>query len=347
MTRLALLIPLCLAAPALAQTDLPYHQQQRLVVIVNVPDDLKGVRPNGSEFSVLERGVYRFDALDRSQAVQTAANLQDGTGPFVRHGRTLRGTIRRLSGLGAPRAATVDLRLGDATFGRENVIDRAELGVRLRVRLDPMTTTAVRYAGAVARSGSFVPGTLRNVVTLPPQPGSIEVWHVKLTLEDHLPRRRPLEDFPTTIQARARPTPQGPIEAGPFGFRLTRDELNEVGAVGYDVQARFPMVEETDPYGHYVSRPYPAQLVVREDGRVWIRLTWGLNGRYHSWRHHCTAVLEPETYERLVRDGSVTVAATARYHFDDETQRLDLESPAQLELVVPPTPGLTAAVQPN
>jgi hypothetical protein len=347
-----LLGALCLGSPALADDALPYHQQQRVVVIFSLDQELSVTDMGGAKTLVLPAGYYRLDALQKSQAVLTPESFQSETGPFTRYKTSLRGQVRPLFGLGTSREASVGIKLTDVDFSYENIVRAAEVELSFRVQLSSMSSTTTRFTGDVARTGPFVPGTLGPYYSS--QTGSINVHHVKLALENHLPIRRPLEQFPAQIAASVRPTPHPgegfyEIEAGPYEFTLDREALNDVGAVWYESDAHFPMVEEEDYYGHYESSPHKAQVVIREDGKVWIQLGWGLAGRYHGWGYDYTAVLSADEFEQLQRDGAVTVSGTATFGYGGEDDAYEFESPMVLELTTTPaqpapSSGLTSAV---
>lgn len=347
---LGLLLGLCLAAPTFAD-DLPYYQQQRVVVIFSIAEAIEAKTFDGSAVRVLDPGYYRFDGTQKSRYALNAESFADETGPFTKYGGSVQGQIKPLLGGAAVRDMTVRLELSDASFDYENVVRAGELEFSLRVQLSAMSSTQLRYSGDVARTGPFVPGSLSSVYTA--QTGTIAVHHVKLALDDsQLPIRAPLESFPQQLQARVRPTPAEEdgfeIEAGPYDFTLTRDALNAVGAVGYDSAAHFPMVEESDYYGDYVSSPFDAQLVLQADGNVHLRLGWSLGGRYHGWSHSYTAIMTRAEYETLLRDGALTVTGSADFHWGGEDGTWDISTPMQLELTTTPATapaaGMTSAL---
>lgn len=329
----ALLLALVLAAPSQAQDDLPYHQAQRLVVIFKVNEKISVRQFNGTPVDVLDTGIYRFEARRRSQAVITPENVQDGSGPFARYSGTLSGEVRKLTGLGTKRDARMRLKLTDVDFNAENLIRGAELELEFRVQLSSMSSTVSRMKGAVAHNGaSHVVGTMAN--SFASGPGKIEVYHAKFSIENHLPRKQALETFPLKLKAIVEPTAKDEIEAGRYSFDLERSSQSALGVVSYDSTALFPMVEESDYYGHYRSSPSDLRVVIREDGRVWIQFGWGLGGRYHGWSHDYTVNLSAAQYRRLLREGRLTVDGTADYSYSGEDDAIEVESPARIELVV-------------
>jgi hypothetical protein len=339
----AVLGALLLGSTALAQDDPPYYQEQRLVVIFYVPQDLVLESWNNQQYDVLDRGLYRFDASRKSQAILTEDNYQDGSGPFVEYGGSMSGTVRPVRGFGDRRDATLRLKITEADLSNDrNILRAADLEIEFRVQLDRNSSSVARYRGQATHNGrSHVNGSMSSAFS--GQTGTISVLHTKMTLDNHLPIRRPLEAFPETINAVVRPTPSDEIEAGPFGFTLTRDALNDAGLAYYDSLAHFPMVEEDDYYGHYESSAHRAELVVREDGNAWISLGWGLGGRYHGWSFDYEAVLTADELVQLERDGAVRVTGTASYHYSGEDDQFDIESPAEILLTATPTPAATTA----
>lgn len=338
----SLLLTLFLASPSQAQDDLPYHQAQRLVVIFKVNEKISVRQFNGNPVEVLDVGLYRFDARVRSQSVLTPANFQDGSGPFVRYAGGLSGRIRELAPFGTRRDARMRLKLTDVDFSARNLIRAADLELEFRVQLSSMSSTVSRLKGSIAHNGaSHVVGNLAN--SFSSSPGKIEVYHAKFTIENHLPRKQALETFPAKLSATVRPTPKDEIEAGPYSFDLERASQTDLGVVNYDSSARFPMVEESDYYGHYRSSPNDLQVVLREDGRVWIQFGWGLGGRYHGWNNEYTVNLSAAQYRRLLRDGRLTVTGTAEYHYGGEDDVFDVETSAEIELVVTAPAGASAS----
>lgn len=354
-----LLTAASLATTARAQDELPFHQKQRLVVIFSLADPITVTSWDGNVVPVLAAGMYRFDAEQRSMSVITKASFQAGEGPFTQYGSSLRGRIRSLLALpgSTEREATVRLSLSGANFDYANIVDKGELELSFLVQLSGASTTYVQHKGSVERSGSYVRGTLASVYATSTTP-AIQVQHVKLELEDHLPQLRPIEHFPAELVAEVRPVPVEDggheIEAGPYGFRLRREAAADaLGRVGYANEALFPMVEESDYYGDYRSAPTAGQALVREDGRLWLTFGWGLSGRYHGWSYDLTVSLSEAERATLLAQGELTVTARYAYRYGSEDEVIDLATSCQLHLRVGPGSsssggvGLTGAVTGN
>ena len=341
---------LFLASTAGAQ-DLPYYQEHRLVVIFNLGDDLYVTSWDGTRTLALQEGLYRFDAQRQSQSILDADTLADGTGPFVQYGSTMSGTATNLV-TGTSRDLSARLKLTDTDLSRTNIVRAGELTLEMRVQLSSMSSTQTRHEGTVAQDRAWVSGTLDPAFTS--QTGQIEVYHVKLTLDDdHLAIRKPDDFFPASIDAQVTNVPatepdwSHEIEAGPYGFTLSREAANRAGMMGYDSTAQFPMVNENDYYGYYRSRAHDASVVVKADGDVWIRLGWGLSGRYHGWSYETTATLTRSEFDTLVAQGSVTVSGETSFGYSGEDYAVDFSTTAQIELTIPPPGPTIATVQGN
>lgn len=326
-------------APARAQeAELPFHQKQRLVVIFSLANPLTVTSWDGKVVPVLGAGYYRFDAEQRSMNVVTRASFQAGEGAFTQYGSSLRGRVRPLLALPGTtgREVTVRLALSGANFDYPNIVDKGELELVFSVALDSSSSTQVRHKGPVERSGSYVRGTLPSVYAASTAP-AIQVQHVKLELEDHLPQVKPIEHFPAGLVAEVRPVPAydggHEIAAGPYEFRLQREAAPDaLGRVGYANEALFPMVEESDYYGDYRSTPTAGQALVREDGRLWLTFGWGLAGRYHGWSYDLTVSLSEAERATLLAQGELVVQARYAYRYASEDEVVDLATPCQLRL---------------
>ncbi|MEZ6186928.1 MAG: hypothetical protein R3F62_18190 [Planctomycetota bacterium] len=334
---------IALGGSASAQDALPYYQRQRVVLIFKVDEPLVARTFDGSEVSVLPRGFYRYEGQAKSQSVLTAANFADQTGPYARYRNGPQGEIRTLFGGAKVRDAHASLKLLQASFnGRRNVVDAADLALSMQVQLDAMSSTTVRMQGEATRDGAFVPGSMQNLYN--GQPGKITVFHTFLSLEDHLPQVKPEAFFPARLRATASPTAKEEIEAGDYGFDLTRDEQTELGVQRYESFERFPMVEESDYYGDYESSPTRPQLLVKEDGDLHLEFGWSLAGRYHGWSHTYTATLTPAQYRELLDSGRLVIQGAAAYRFGSEDEAFDVETPCAITLELPAATGLAGAL---
>lgn len=337
------LAAVALAGAASAQDALPYYQDQRVVLIFKVDEPLVARTFDGSEVSVLPRGYYRYEGRARSQSVLTPANFADQTGPYTSHRNGPQGEIRTLFGGAKVRDAHASLKLLQASFsGRRNVVDAADLALSLQVQFDAMSSTTVRMKGQAARDGAFVPGSMVNLYN--GQPGKITVYHTFLGLEDHLPQAKPEAFFPAGLRATASPTAKEEIEAGDYGFDLTRDEQTDLGVQRYESFERFPMVEESDYYGDYESTPTTPQLLVKEDGDLHLEFGWSLSGRYHGWSHTYTATLTPAQFQELKASGRLQVQGVAVYAFGSEDEVFDVETTCAITLEAAPAPAPTSGL---
>ncbi len=161
---LGALLGLLVLASSVDAQDLPYYQEQRMVVIFHLDDDLYVTSWNGTQTLALPRGLYRFDSTRKSQAILNASTLADGTGPFVSYGSTMSGTAYNL-GTGHTRSASMRFKLTDADLSRENIINAGELTLEMRVQLASMSSTQTRHTGDVSRGGSWVSGALDPAFT--------------------------------------------------------------------------------------------------------------------------------------------------------------------------------------
>jgi len=334
---------IALGSAASAQDTYPYFQSQRSVVIFKVEERLAVKRMDGSEVEVLDEGYYRFEAKHDTQAVLRQDSLNQTYGAYYRG----QGEITGLFSGAAKREASITIKPTAADFGgRRNVLDAAELTIGFRVQLDAMSSTAMRMTGDVARTGAFVPGELDNYYSA--NGGKIKVYHAFLSVENHLPQVKPPAFFPAALTASAAPTPKDEIEAGPYVFDLVRAEQTDLGVQRYDSSERFPKVHESDYYGHYVSGASTPQILVKEDGNVWVRFGWGLSGRYHGWSHRYTATLTPAQLDALKTNGRLRVSGSADYSYAGEDDAFEVESTCEITLELAPAAvpsgGLAGAV---
>ena len=319
-------LALSAATAAFAQDETPYYQQQRVVVIFKVNDPITVTSFDGQTFEAIGPGMYRFDSTLKARRALTKANFADGTGPMTQYGGSFSGSARRLGSTSSALrdGMTFSLKLKDASIWSRNrdwrnVLRAAELRLRMSVQLGRGSSTQLSFKGDVAQSGSYVKGTIEKDWGSAPRP-QLEILHVKLSLDDsQLPQRKAADFFPAGLDVEVEPkvTSQA-FERSRYGFELTREKLNDEGAAIYGSDALFPMVHENDYYGHYVSSPNDGMVVVKADGSVFVRVGWGLGGRYHGWSHTYTLTLSAAQFERLEREGQIKVTGKVAYDFASE-----------------------------
>ncbi|HBP22088.1 MAG TPA: hypothetical protein DEA08_30440 [Planctomycetes bacterium] len=323
---LAGVLALSAGATAFAQDETPYYQQQRAVVIFKVNDPITVTSFDGKTYEAIGPGMYRFDSTLKATRALTKANFADGTGPMTQYGGYFSGSARRLGSTSSALrdGMTFTIKLKDASIWSRNrdwrnVLRAAELRLRMRVQLGHGSSTQLSFKGDVAQSGNYVKGTIEKDYGSAPRP-KLEILHVKLSLDDSkLPQRKAADFFPAGLDVNVKPNVASYVfERVDYGFELTREKLNDEGAAIYGSDARFPMVHENDYYGHYVSSPHDAMVVVKHDGSVFLRVGWGLGGRYHGWSHTYSATLSAAQFARLKRDGQIKVTGKVAYDFASE-----------------------------